>query len=103
SGRRGDRGTAYSRARPASAFPGGRNVRQRTCASREVASVTLVLCRSSCSWHRPLIPRNRALPKPSFSALVMFHVSEAAARRAGKAEVEFLDVRVFPQCSGLAV
>ena len=32
----------------------------------------------------------------------MFHVSEAATLRTGKAEVEFLDVLVFPQRGGSA-
>src|SRR5436305_14890597 len=65
--------------------------------------IALVLCWSFCCRHRPLIPGIPALRKPSFSALVMFHVSEAAALRTGKAEVEFLDVLVLPQCGGLAV
>src|SRR5436305_6701783 len=65
--------------------------------------IALVLCWSFCCWHRPLIPGISALRKPSFSALVMFHVSEASALGAGKAEVEFLHVLVFPQRSGVAV
>src|SRR3954447_10139481 len=65
--------------------------------------IPLVLCWCSCCRHDPLIPGILELGKPSFSALVMFDVSEAATLRTRQAEIKFLDVLIFPQRSSLAV